>query len=168
MKKLVIFDLDGTLLDTIADLAASTNYALQACGFPTHEVSAYRFFVGNGIMKLFERALPEEARSAEHIERIRALFIPYYNAHNADHSRPYPGMAELLASLQEAGVQLAVASNKYQAATEELVAHFFPGIRFTKVLGQREGIPTKPDPGIVEEIVAVAGVEKADVLYVGD
>ena len=148
MKKLVIFDLDGTLLDTIADLAASTNYALQACGFPTHEVSAYRFFVGNGIMKLFERALPEEARSAEHIERIRALFIPYYNAHNADHSRPYPGMAELLASLQE--------------------AHFFPGIRFTKVLGQREGIPTKPDPGIVDEIVAVAGVEKADVLYVGD
>ena len=75
----IIFDLDGTLLNTIADLAASTNHALQACGFPTHDVSAYRYFVGNGIMKLFERALPEEARSVEQLARIRALFVPYYD-----------------------------------------------------------------------------------------
>ena len=168
MKKLVIFDLDGTLLNTIADLAASTNHALQACGFPTHDVSAYRYFVGNGIMKLFERALPEEARSVEQLARIRVLFVPYYDAHNMDRSCPYPGMVALLTRLQAEGVALAVASNKYQAATEKLVAHFFPGISFVKILGQREGIPTKPDPGIVNEIVAAAGVAKSDVLYVGD
>ena len=168
MKKLVIFDLDGTLLNTIADLAASTNHALQACGFPTHDVSAYRYFVGNGIMKLFERALPEEARSVEQLARIRALFVPYYDAHNTDRSCPYPGMVALLTRLRAEGVALAVASNKYQAATEKLVAHFFPGISFVKILGQREGIPTKPDPGIVNEIVVAAGVAKSDVLYVGD
>ena len=167
-KKLVIFDLDGTLLNTIADLAASTNHALQACGFPTHDVSAYRYFVGNGIMKLFERALPEEARSVEQLARIRALFVPYYDAHNMDRSCPYPGMVALLTRLQAEGVALAVASNKYQAATEKLVAYFFPGISFVKILGQREGIPTKPDPGIVNEIVVAAGVAKSDVLYVGD
>ena len=168
MKKLVIFDLDGTLLNTIADLAASTNHALQACGFPTHDVSAYRYFVGNGIMKLFERALPEEARSVEQLARIRALFVPYYDAHNMDRSCPYPGMVALLTRLQAEGVALAVASNKYQASMEKLVAHFFRGISFVKILGQREGIPTKPDPGIVNEIVAAAGVAKSDVLYVGD
>ena len=168
MKKLVIFDLDGTLLDTIADLAASTNYALRGCGFLEHEVSAYRYFVGNGITKLFERALPEESRTPEQVARIRALFVPYYDAHNADQSCPYPGMVALLSRLQAEGVMLAVASNKYQAATEKLVAHFFPGISFVKILGQREGVPTKPDPGIVHEIVAAAGVDKSDVLYVGD
>ena len=168
MKKLVIFDLDGTLLNTIADLATSTNHALEACGFPTHPVSAYRYFVGNGIAKLFERALPEEERTAEQVARMRPLFLAHYDAHNTDCSCPYPGIEALLATLQAHGVALAVASNKYQVATEKLVAHFFPGIAFVKVLGQREGIPTKPDPGIVEEIVAAAGVEKADVLYVGD
>ena len=168
MKKLVIFDLDGTLLNTIADLATSTNHALRTCGFPTHDVSAYRYFVGNGITKLFERALPEEERTAEQVARIRPLFLAHYDAHNTDHSTPYPGIEALLATLQDHGVALAVASNKYQAATENLVAHFFPGITFVKVLGQREGIPTKPDPGIVNEIVAVAGVEKSEVLYVGD
>ncbi|MGM9798076.1 MAG: HAD family hydrolase [Parabacteroides sp.] len=168
MKKLVIFDLDGTLLDTIDDLAASTNYALQVCGFPAHEVNAYRYFVGNGITKLFERALPEEVRTAETVARIRSLFVPYYDAHNADQSHPYPGMVTLLTQLQANGVALAVASNKYQSATEKLVTHFFPGISFVKILGQREGIPAKPDPGIVNEIMVAAGVEKEDVLYVGD
>ena len=88
MKKLVIFDLDGTLLNTIADLATSTNHALRTCGFPTHDVSAYRYFVGNGITKLFERALPEEERTAEQVARIRPLFLAHYDAHNTDHSTP--------------------------------------------------------------------------------
>ena len=87
MKKLVIFDLDGTLINTIADLAGATNYALKACGYPLHDTDAYRFFVGNGINKLFERALPESERSEENIRKIRSLFIPYYNMHNADLSR---------------------------------------------------------------------------------
>lgn len=168
MKKLVIFDLDGTLLNTIADLAAATNQALQQEGFPTHETDAYRFFVGNGINKLFERALPEQERTEKNILKIRSLFIPYYDVHNADLSRPYPGIPELLAALQQKGIMLGVASNKYQAATQKLIAHYFPNISFVEVLGQREGIPAKPDPSIVNDILAKAGVEREEVLYVGD
>ena len=168
MKKLVIFDLDGTLLNTIADLAAATNQALQYYGYPIHDTDAYRFFVGNGINKLFERALPENERSEENILKIRSQFVPYYDKHNADFSRPYPGIAALLLALQKDGRKIAVASNKYQAATRKLIAHYFPEINFVEVLGQREGIPAKPDPSIVNDIIATAGVTKEEVLYVGD
>ena len=168
MKKLVIFDLDGTLLNTIADLAAATNQALQYYGYPIHDTDAYRFFVGNGINKLFERALPENERSEENILKIRSQFVPYYDKHNADFSRPYPGISALLSYLQSAGIQIAVASNKYQAATEKLVAHYFPEIHFTAVFGQREGVNVKPDPTIVFDILKLANVRKEDVLYVGD
>jgi len=101
MKKLIIFDLDGTLLNTIADLAQSTNHALQALGYPTHPESAYNFMVGNGINKLFERALPEGEKSEENVLRVRKEFVSYYDVHNADKSRPYPGIPELLEQLQE-------------------------------------------------------------------
>lgn len=168
MKKLIIFDLDGTLLNTIADLAQSTNHALQVLGYPTHEESAYNFMVGNGINKLFERALPEGEKSEENVLRVRKEFIPYYDVHNADKSRPYPGIPELLEQMQEKGMQLAVASNKYQAATEKLIAHYFPNIRFTAVFGQREGINVKPDPTVVHDILKIAQVAKEEVLYVGD
>lgn len=168
MKKLVIFDLDGTLLNTIADLAQSTNHALRTLGYPTHEEAAYNFMVGNGIDKLFERALPEGEKSKENVLRVRKEFVPYYDAHNADKSRPYPGIPELLEQLQGQGLQLAVASNKYQAATRKLVAHYFPEIHFAAVFGQREGINVKPDPAIVEEILSITGVSGQDVLYVGD
>ena len=168
MKRLVIFDLDGTLLNTIADLAASTNQALRHFGYPEHPTEAYRFFVGNGINKLFERALPESERTEENVLRIRSKFIPYYNEHNADFSTPYPDIPEVLHILQEHGLMLAVASNKYQLATEKLIAHYFPTIRFVKVLGQREGIPVKPDPTIVNDILKIAHVSKEEVLYVGD
>ena len=153
MKKLVIFDLDGTLLNTIADLAQSTNHALAALGYPTHEEAAYKFMVGNGINKLFERALPEGEKTEENVLKVRSHFVPYYDQHNADKSRPYPGIPELLSRLQSRQVQLAVASNKYQSATEKLVAHYFPTIRFAAVYGQREGIATKPDPTIVFDIL---------------
>lgn len=168
MKKLVIFDLDGTLLNTIADLAAATNQALQHYGYPTHEVEAYRFFVGNGINKLFERALPETERTEENILKIRSQFVPYYDTHNADLSRPYPGIPELLRTLQQKGIKIAVASNKYQAATRKLIAHYFPEINFVEILGQREGIPAKPDPSIVNEIKTKAGVDEKEILYAGD
>ena len=141
MKKLVIFDLDGTLLNTIADLAQSTNHALSVLGYPTHEESAYNFMVGNGINKLFERALPEGEKSEENVLRVRKEFIPYYDVHNADKSRPYPGIPELLEQLQSLGLQIAVASNKYQAATQKLIAHYFPKINFVAVFGQRETRP---------------------------
>lgn len=168
MKQLVIFDLDGTLLNTIADLAASTNYALSQNDFPTHDTTAYNFFVGNGINKLFERALPEGAKTEENIRRIRETFLPYYDKHYTDYSLPYPGITDLLASLRDRGIKLAVASNKYQSATQELVRHFFPKIPFEIVLGQREGIPAKPDPAIVNEVLNHTGIAKEATLYVGD
>ena len=168
MEKLVIFDLDGTLLNTIYDLAESTNWALERNGFPIHEVSEFNYFVGNGINKLFERALPEDKRNDENIAIIRHDFLAHYDKHNMDKSRPYPGITELLAKLQESGIKLAVASNKYQAATTKLVAHFFPGINFSAVLGQREGINVKPDPTIVFDISKESGVDKVNTLYVGD
>ena len=168
MKKLIIFDLDGTLLYTIADLAHSTNYALNKLGYPTHDIEKYNFMVGNGINKLFERALPDGEKTEENVLRVRQEFVPYYDQHNADKSRPYPGVTELLETLQTAGMQLAVASNKYQAATEKLIAHYFPNIKFTAVFGQREGIPVKPDPIIVKEILQIAKVQEEETLYVGD
>ena len=154
MKKLIIFDLDGTLLNTIADLAQSTNHALQALGYPTHPESAYNFMVGNGINKLFERALPEGEKSEENVLRVRKEFVPYYDVHNADKSRPYPGIPELLEQLQEKGMILAVASNKYQSATVKLISHYFPNV--------------KPDPTVVHDILDITRISREDVLYVGD
>lgn len=168
MKNLIIFDLDGTLLNTIADLARSTNHALQTLGYPVHDVSAYRFMVGNGINKLFERALPDGEKTEENVQRVRREFIPYYDLHNADESRPYPGIPELLEALQAEGKQMAVASNKYQAATRKLIAHYFPQISFAAVFGQREGVNVKPDPAIVDDILRITDTPREEVLYVGD
>lgn len=165
---LVIFDLDGTLLNTVADLAASTNHALECCGFPTHPVEAYNYFVGNGINKLFERALPENARTQENILRIREKFLPYYNLHKADLTKPYPGITELLDVLQQKNIKIAVASNKYQEGTAALMEKYFPRIRFSAVFGQREGIPVKPDPQIVHDILTQTGCSKQETLFVGD
>lgn len=168
MKSLLIFDLDGTLLDTIGDLATSTNYALTLCGFPTHETPAYRFFIGNGINNLFEKALPEGSKTPENILMVRQLFLEYYGAHNSELTVPYSGITELLQSLQNKGIKLAVASNKYHKATEILIQHFFPEIRFAAVFGQREGVPTKPDPTIIQDILSITKVDKNEVLYIGD
>ena len=168
MKKLVIFDLDGTLLDTIADLAESANYALKQLGYPTHDVETIRTFVGNGINKLLERALPAHEQTEENIMRMRSHFVPYYDIHNADLSTPYPGIVSLLEDLQAKGILIAVASNKYQEATVKLVKQYFPNIDFVEILGQREGINVKPDPSIVFDILKKADVSKEDVLYVGD
>ena len=168
MKKLVIFDLDGTLLDTIADLAESTNHALKQLGYPTHNVETIRTFVGNGINKLLERALPLQKQTEENVRLMRSHFVPYYDAHNADLSSPYPGIVHLLEDLQEKGTMIAVASNKYQEATVKLVKYYFPMINFIEILGQREGINVKPDPSIVFDILQKANVNKEEVLYVGD
>lgn len=167
-KQLVIFDLDGTLLNTIADLAVATNEALKAMGYPTHSEEVIQTFVGNGVSKLLERSMPEDKRTEENIALVRRHFMAYYDQHNADLSTPYPGISEMLSRLQEDGVMLAVASNKYQSATEKLIARYFPNINFVCVLGQRQGIPVKPSPNIVHEIMEKANVGKSDTLYVGD
>lgn len=168
MIKLAIFDLDGTLLNTIADLGESTNEALKSLGYPTHELNAYNFMVGNGIDKLFERALPEGYKTKENIAEMRKVFVTYYQAHITVHTKPYKGIPELLAGLHKKGIAVAVASNKYQLGTTTLVNHFFQDIPFVAILGQREGVPTKPDPRIINEILAVCPVQKEEVLYVGD
>ena len=162
-----IFDLDGTLLNTIDDLGYACNHALEACGFATHPIEAYPAMVGNGINNLIRRALPADQRTDEAVLRARTFFVPYYDAHNCDCTRPYDGITELLADLKAQGHRLAVASNKYQAATETIVQHFFPGI-FDVVLGEREGIARKPDPQIVYDIIARLGANRHDVLYIGD
>lgn len=168
MIKLIIFDLDGTLLNTIEDLANATNHALKQFNFPIHEAETYRFFVGNGINKLIERALPEAHKQADAISMIKHEFLKYYMFHADDCTKPYPGIPELLTKLQREGYQLGVASNKMHDATVELVSRFFPDINFTAVLGQRDGIPVKPSPDILNEIVSQAGVVKSETLYIGD
>jgi phosphoglycolate phosphatase len=159
---IIIFDLDGTLINTISDLGQACNYALSACGFPTHKIEDYPRLVGNGVNKLIERALPEEHRNEETVLRLREYFVPYYDEHNCDYTRPYDGIPELLEALKRKGDEamrqngepllLAVASNKYQAATEKIVAQLFPGI-FDVVLGEREGVERKPNPQIVYDII---------------
>lgn len=168
MYKLVIFDLDGTLLDTIGDLAESCNYALKMCGYEPHPVNAYNFFVGNGIMKLFERALPEDARDTKTLREMREYFLWHYSKHNNVHTKPYEGIIELLKKLNNNNCMLAVASNKYQEATEEIIKSYFKDISFVKILGQREGIPIKPNPYIINEILSSTNIEAKETIYVGD
>lgn len=168
MKKLVIFDLDGTLLNTIDDLGVAANYALEQCGFPTHQISSYPFFVGNGVKRLLERVLPEDARTEALAEQMRMHFMQYYDNHNVNKTVPYPGIVELLEQLASRGVKMAVASNKYQSAVEKLIAHYFPMVEWVAVEGQKEDVPVKPDPSIVFEILLKNPTPKAEVLYVGD
>jgi phosphoglycolate phosphatase len=168
LKQLIIFDLDGTLLNTISDLGYAANYALEKGGFPTHPIEEYPRYVGNGVKRLIERTLADDVRTPENVDRLLVDFKAYYNDHLHDTTTPYPGIKELVAELSNRGIKLAVASNKYQAATEELVNHFFPEIPWVAIEGQKEGIPTKPDPSIVFEILQKAEVAKADVLYIGD
>ncbi len=168
MKKLVIFDLDGTLLNTINDLGEAANFALARHNFPTHHISSYPHFVGNGISKLIERVLPAEHRDEATITSLREDFISYYNIHKADHTQPYSGIEELLTKLHEAGIKMAVASNKYQEAAHELILHYFPDIPWVAIQGQAPGIPTKPDPSSIFTILSEHPTPKADVVMVGD
>lgn len=167
MKKLVIFDLDGTLLNTIADLADATNYALAKNGFPTHEEDKYKYFVGNGADMLIQRALPE-GTSKEVFDEVRKDFISQYTTHASVKTAPYPGIVEMLKTLESKGIKMAVASNKPHRETEKVVAHYFPDIHFQLVFGHRAGYNPKPDPQIVFDILSELKIEKHDTLYVGD
>lgn len=168
MKKLVIFDLDGTLLNTIDDLGTATNYALAQFGFPTHDIGQYPFMVGNGITRLIERALPPSNRTDEQVAALREKFLEYYGVHCTDLTVPYPGIPQLLDQLESMGVKVAVASNKYQEAVTKLIDHYFPTVSWVAVEGQKPDIPVKPDPSIVFEILSKCPTPKQDVLYVGD
>lgn len=166
--ELAIFDLDGTLLNTIGDLAVGCNHILDGEGLPTHTYEQYCMMVGNGVKRLVERALPEERRTPEYIELMRRRFVEFYYEHIDTHTVPYDGIPELLTELQRRGIRLAVASNKFQAGVERLMERFFPDIRFEMVLGGRDGVPAKPAPDIALEIIQGVGVAPERTLFIGD
>ena len=165
--KLFVFDLDGTLLDSINDIAFSMNHVLAENGFPTHPRDAYYYFVGNGARLLMERALPEQARTAAQVASLLPAFMSFYDRHKADRTRPFEGLMPTLEKLQAEGALFAVASNKPHEVMPELMRHYFPDIRFAVILGHRKGHPIKPDPEIVFDILSATGVRKEEVLYVG-
>ncbi len=162
-----VFDLDGTLLDTLQDLAASTNYALRQYGMPEHPIDDVRRFVGNGVRKLMERAVPDGAGNP-HFEDILAAFRQHYMEHSLDTTKPYDGITEILQELQRRDCPMAVVSNKMMAATQELVAHFFPEIKVAIGENEAEGIRKKPAPDSVLEALKRLGVDKETAVYVGD
>lgn len=164
--KLAVFDLDGTILDTVEDLAASVNAALAASGFPARSVEDVRRFVGNGIRKTLERSAPE-GTSAAAVDRLYADFTEHYRVHNADRTRPYDGIPELVASLREAGIKTAVVSNKVDSAVKALCERFFPG-QFDLTVGERDGVPRKPAPDGVQEVLQTLGVSPEEAVYIGD
>ncbi len=180
MKKLVIFDLDGTLIDTLEDLAEAVNFALEKRGLPLHGLEEYRQMVGHGVRNLVKQALEAsmaEAPSDEYIDAALADFKEYYSAHIDVHTRPYQGIPELLAALNAKGIKMAVASNKFQEGTVHLIKEFFPEIPFVAILGNSPELPLKPSPEIVERALANAAaaltgpattLSKADAIMVGD
>ena len=234
MKKLILWDLDGTLINTLEDLAAAVDYALTLRGLPTHSIEEYRKMVGHGVRNLVKQALeasvcarptaeeiyfpqgfaenqipsaianPSRDSSARptaggnyfsqsfaknqfpsaianpthgdaytgltdaYIDAALADFREYYEAHIDVHTRPYPGIPELLNKLNAMGVKMAVASNKFQEGTEKLIQEFFPDIAFVSILGNRAGYPLKPDPEIVQEVLRKAGIGPEDAMMVGD
>lgn len=166
MKKLVIFDLDGTLLNTIDDLGNACNYALRQAGMTEHSLASYNYMVGNGVRKLMERAAPDV--NGEELEALLADFRVYYDEHCTDCTKPYPGIMELLMDLRQQNIDIAVASNKYQAAVDKIIGHFFPEIDFAVVRGEQPGCPRKPDPSIIFAVLGEVPTPKSEVMMVGD
>lgn len=161
-----IFDLDGTLLSTLGDLAASCNYALRSCGMPERSLDEVRQFVGNGVKMLMIRAVPGGEENAD-FEKAYAIFREHYMHHNLDTTAPYPGIMDMLKRLSEGGAKLAVVSNKFYAATQELVAHFF-GDYVKVAIGEREQIRKKPAPDTVIEALRQLGADANSAVYIGD
>lgn len=168
MKSLIIFDLDGTLLNTIDDLGNACNHALENMNYPVHAISTYPTMVGNGVRRLIERALPAEARNPQIIDRMLVHFREYYDEHCTDLTVPYPGIEQMVSYLSAQGISLAVTSNKYQSAVTKIINHFFPSANWKAVLGNQPGVPPKPDPSIVFAALFDCPTPKRDVLYVGD
>ncbi len=172
---MILWDLDGTLIDTLDDLGEAVSHALRLRRLPIHGRNDYRRMVGHGVRNLVKRALMASGVQIEDtpdgeafVDEALADFKAYYSAHIDVYSKPYPGIPELLAELDAARVKLAVVSNKFQEGTDQLIREFFPKIRFAAILGNRPGYPLKPDPAIVEEALSRAGVLRSDALLVGD
>ena len=166
MTKAIVFDLDGTLLDTLTDLAASTNYALRSCGMPEHSIDDVRRFVGNGVRMLMTRAVPD-GESNPRFDEAFSVFRQHYMQHCLDTTCPYPGIMDALAKLKEKGMMLAIVSNKMQAATEELRLHFFSQY-IDVAIGESAAIRKKAAPDTVNEALRQLGISHDEAIYVGD
>lgn len=166
MYKLAVFDMDGTILDTLEDLKDSTNFALEKCGYPTRSYDEVRRFVGNGIRKLIERAVPE-GLTVEQIDRVHEVFTEHYKVHCADTTKAYDGIKPLLEKLRASGVKTAVVSNKADYGVQELCKEYFDGL-FDYAVGEREGIRRKPAPDAVNEALRFLGIDKSEAVYIGD
>lgn len=167
MIKTAIFDLDGTLINTLADLAAACNYALEECGFPSHETEEYRYFVGNGVIRLIERIIPPGKLSPGVSDRIHVLFDKYYHEHYNVFSKPYDGIEDTLDTLIKGGVKCAVVSNKPDEFTNIIIKEYFGG-RFFCVRGNIPGTAVKPDPAGVRYVLDEAGVNTDEAVMIGD
>ena len=163
----VIFDLDGTLLDTLADLADSCNHVCANHGWPTHDYSDYRYFIGNGAAKLVERAIPESVRGTQLGQEALNEFLVYYEQHKADKTGPYAGMPEVVDTLKQAGIKIAVLTNKPDAAAGPVMEQYYPGV-FELVQGGLPGVPLKPDPTPVHKLLERMGAGREGTLFVGD
>lgn len=164
--QLAIFDLDGTILDTLDDLADSLNYALEKSGYPVRTRDEVRRFVGNGIRKLIERGVPS-GTDAESVSRVHENFTAYYKVHCADKTKPYENIPELLKKLRENGVKTAVVSNKADYAVQDLCVQYFEGL-FDAAVGEREGVRKKPAPDSVNAVLEKLGVNRENSVYIGD
>ena len=168
MIKLVVFDLDGTLVDSVCDLADSVNFILSKNGYPINDTDKYYKFVGDGTLKLVERALKGETDDKKVIMRLHDEFLAYYSEHCLDKTRAYDGIYELLKNLNKMNVMISVASNKTDVFTKKIVSKLFEEIAFSDVSGKKEGVPKKPDPQIVFDIMNYSNVKPFETLYVGD
>lgn len=166
MKTTIIFDLDGTLIDTLGDLRSAANESLRLRGLPPRSREEIRQFIGNGVRKLMQRCLPEGS-SDEEIDAALADFKAYYAAHLCDTTVPYDGIPELLNELRRRGIKTGVLSNKIDFATQELVRYYFDG-KFDVAFGEHSGIPRKPDPTSCRMLMEQLGAKPEEVLYVGD
>lgn len=164
--KLIIFDLDGTILDTLDDLTASVNFALHINSLPSRTIEEIRSFVGNGIRLLIERSVPEDT-SSQVLEKVFADFKAHYKLHSNDETKPYDGITELLKSIRNKGVKTAVVSNKADFAVQDLVKIHFDGL-FDFAVGEREGIERKPAPDSVFEVINLSSISKEESVYIGD
>lgn len=163
---LAVFDMDGTILDTLEDLQNSLNVILERYGYPTRTLEEVRRFVGNGILRLIEQAVPADC-TEEQVRMVYEDFIPYYREHSAEKTRPYDGIVSLLDALKKHGMRLAVVSNKADAAVQDLCVQYFDGL-FDLAVGERKGMAKKPAPDMVELVLDMLQVSKEDAVYIGD
>ncbi len=167
MIKAVLFDLDGTLVNSLSDLAASSNYALSQFGYPIHTEESYKYFVGDGMLKLIERILPPENRDSKTIQEVFKRFWSHYSEHYTDCTVPYNGIIPLISELKSRGLKIAVISNKAEEMAIAVVDKLF-GKVFDAVYGKRDGYPAKPDPALTLELIKELGVAPEECLLVGD